>query len=300
MPTLAVLPNWQESPADNFAAAFPSTGMVGINLDQRSPAQLRDCIIPWQGAPANTLAWAAQIGRDIYAKGRDVLWTVPFPGAKQMEAVNRGDFDDLYIGIAYQMKAAADAGRWKGDIWMRLFHEFNLWDNTENRALDAAGKSSADLYKRCFRRIAGLMRNAIAFTGRRLKIAYSPSIERNVVVDWEASYPGGTCVDAITPDLYMCLNFGHAPGVYINNWFREPLLRMRAFAELKGLPFGFGEVGVDDDSMAADLDMALTDAKACKTSWAFMQWWNDWQVTDCRVTDGRNPAVAAILRKHFL
>lgn len=297
MKQLAVLPHWQEIPADDFAGDFPSTSMVGVNLDQRSAAHLRDCIIPWQGAPAGTLAWAAELGRSIYAKGRNVFWTVPFPGAKQMEAVNRGDYDDLYIGIAYQINASARAGGWKGDIWVRLFHEFNLWGNTENRALDAAGNGNADLYKKCFRRIAGLMRNACQYERRTLKIAFSPSVERSVVVDWEAAFPGKTCVDAITPDLYMCLAFGQTPGVYTGNWFREPLLRLRAFCEAKQLPFGLGEVGADDDSMAPDIEMALADVKACKSGWMMIQWWNDWQVVDCRITGGRLPGVAAAVRR---
>lgn len=299
MRTLAVLPNWQESPADNFAAAFPSTGMVGINLDQRSFTQLRDCIIPWDGGASGELAWAGKIGRDIYLTGRNVLWTVPFPGARQMEAVNRGDYDDLYVAIAQQIHQAAVQGKWKGELWLRLFHEGNLEGNTENRAYDLTGKGNADLHKRCYRRIAGIMRNTLTYMGRQAKFAWSPSVERTVICDWRVMWPGKTCVDAITPDLYMCTGFGQSPGVYTGDWFRKPLLELRAFAEEKALPFGLGEVGVNDDAFASDIDMALTDVKACKSGWLFVQWWNDWQVTDCRVTEGRLPAIAAILRKHF-
>ncbi len=297
MKIASVLPHWQDVPADAFVAEFPATTMVGVNLDQRSAAQLKSCIIPWDDGKSGELAWAGNLARDIYARGRNVLWTVPFPGALQMERVKDGDYDDLYIAIAYQQIAAMKAGGWTDDCWTRFGHEHNLWGNTEQRALDKNGKPNAELFKRCYRHVTGLMQRVFTREQRPLKLAFSPSVERHVVVDWELTYPGKAFVDAILPDLYMCTNFGHKPGVYIDNWFREPLLRLRAFAEKKAIPFGLGETGIDDDVMAPDFDMALGDVLDCASGWAIIQYWNDWQVTPCEMDRGKQPATAATWKR---
>lgn len=281
MTILSVHPHYSMIPADDFAADFPKAAIVGINLNQTSPAEL-----------LSSAPWAIGLGQKALSRGREVLWSVPFPGARRLEEVNSGQHDDLYRQITDQLlKAVPGTGR----ILVRLPWEFNLRMNTENLFVDRAGKSNHSLGLLAWRRIAGLFRSR----SPRFQLVWSPSIEHPSasVVDPVKAWPGVEFVDIIAPDLYVARAFGHKPGDYVGGWFRAPLLALRAFAYEKGKPFGLAETGTDSDDFAADVAMWLTDVASAPSGCAFISWWNDWQVVDCRITGGRLPKIAAAVAK---
>lgn len=298
MPVAGVLPNYAEMPADRFVQAFPNTTLVGINFNQESPADLRDSAIPWEvqrNLPRKDDAWGIAAGKTAIAKGRRVLWSVPFPGGGQMEAVNDGRHDDLYRSIADEILRAEPGTH---PIYVRPPWEFNLRGNPENLMLDKNGNVDPVLGLRAWRRIAMLFR----CKSSRFKLVWSPDVEHptSEAFDPLRAWPGVEYVDVIAPDMYLGYAFGHKPGDYTGNWFRTPFLRLRQFAFDKGKMFGLAETGADHDDFMADVRMWLDDAVKAPSGCAFVSWWDDWQVIDCLISTGLRPKLADAYRLALL
>lgn len=272
-----VLPNYAEMPGDRFCAAFPGTAIVGMNFNQTGPAEL-----------SGSVPWGVGLGKQAIAKGRKVLWSVPFPGARRMEEVNEGLHDDRYRLIADQI-LAAEMGA--GVIYVRPPWEFNLPGNPENLMLDKAGAVAAALGARAWRRIAMLFR----CKSPRFKLVWSPDVEHptSEAFDPLKAWPGVEYVDIIAPDMYLGYAFGHKPGDYAGGWFKTPFLRLRQFAYDKGKLFGLAETGADHDDFAPDVRAWLADTVSAPSGCAFVNWWDDWQVIDCVISKPGRPALAA-------
>ena len=276
---IGVLPHYSKIPANDFALEYPATELVGINLNQYGPQELQ-----------GSVPWAVGLSQQVLAAGRKTMWSVPFPGARKLEQVNDGTFDDLYISIAQQILAASPG---TDKIYVRPPWEFNLAYNIENNFNDKNGVLNKTLGIRAWRRIAMIFRS-ISY---RFKIVWSPSVERNNTVNPTEVWPGIPFVDVIAPDFYLCSAMGHTPGDYTGGWFRQPMLDLREFARLKGKPFGLSETGSDNDIFAADVRMWLNDVKTAPSGCEFIIWWNDWQVVDCRIIEGLLPAIALAFKE---
>lgn len=277
MTIAGVLPNYAEMPADRFCGAFPRASMVGMNFNQSGPAEL-----------TGSVPWGIGLGKQATAKGRKVLWSVPFPGARRLEEVNEGLHDDRYRVIAEQLIAAEPGA---GPIYVRLPWEFNLPGNPENLMLNKAGIADPGLGARAWRRIAMTLRTKSS----RFKLVWSPDVEHptSEAFDPLKAWPGVDYVDIVAPDLYLGYAFGHKPGDYTGGWFRTPYLRLRQFAYDKGKPFGLAETGADHDDFIADVRMWLTDTVSAPSGCAFVNWWDDWQVINCVISQPGREALAA-------
>ena len=278
MPTIAgVLPNYSEMPADRFCTRFPQASLVGFNFNQMSPTDL-----------SNSVPWGIGLGKQAIAKGRKVLWSVPFPGARRVEEVNEGLHDDRYRTIADQLLTAEPG---TGVIYVRLPWEFNLPGNPENLMTDKNGVVNVSLGIRAWRRLAMIFRAKSS----RFKIIWSPAVQHptSEAFDPLTAWPGLEYVDIIAPDMYLGYVFGHKPGDYTGGWFKTPFMKLRDFAYLKGKPFGLSETGADHDDFAADVRAWLTDTVAAPSGCAFISWWDDWQVIDCTISTGLRTSLAA-------
>lgn len=289
---LGVLPQLGHIPADNFAAEFPALAMVGINLDQSSAEALRNNIIPWDNGASGGVAWAGKLGRSIYAAGRQVLWSVPFPGARQLEAVVAGSHDALYLAIAKELVRAAPAGT--TPIYVRPPWEFNISFNVENQFVDKDGVPNGELGFKAWRKIAKHFRD----TSPRFRLAWSPAIERTQIVDPIKWWPGVDYVDVIAPDFYMGRALGQQPGQYAS-WYRPAAMRLIDFANSKQKPLALGEVGFETDEYIEDARSFFADTKTAIGGVRFVMWWEDFQMIDTRMLGGRSPKLAALYREMF-
>lgn len=277
MTLLGVLPHLDDIPGDVFAGEFLKTRMVGINCDQSSPAGLRNNF---------ATGWVQGLAKKIMAKGRLVLWSIPFPGPGQLEAIVRGAHTPLYAFIAREILATHpdDGSR----IYVRLPWEFQLAANPENAMYDANGKPDPVLGGNAWRVIATIFRTI----SPRFALIWSPSIERNQLFDPKLAWPGSENVNFIWPDFYMGYTFGHQPGQYAS-WFKPAFMAMRDFAVEKGKRFGLAETGTDHDDFAADFEQWTADALACPNGCEVIVMWQNPDVIDCRVTGGRLPGIHA-------
>lgn len=275
---IGVMPANEDIPAGAFAGRFPRTSLVCINLNQYGPQQLRDCV-----------PYVAGLGRQVVTSGRTPFWSVPMPGARAVEAVNEGIYDDLYTAIGDAIVAVQPGA---STIYVRPPWEFGLaWQ--ENAALDRSGKANAKLYTRAWRRISALLR---AGAPGRIRIVWCPAVDSaGEVVKARDVWPGVRHVDVIAPDFYMGYTFGHTPGAF-RGWFAPMMADLIAFAREKGKPFGLSEVGFDSDDFAADAAATFAMVKAAPTGVEFINWWQNPAVIDCRLTVDARPAIAKLFQ----
>ena len=256
----------------------PTLALLAFN--QSSPGAL------WSSVPYICLQGAA-----FTALGAQVLWSVPCPGGRQLEAIVAGSWDSQYIALFKGIVASSrnDGSR----ILIRLPWEFNLsWQ--ENAAMDKSGRFNATLFIKAFQHLATLAKNV---SSRFMRI-WCPNVCSNQL-DPQLCWPGTDFVEYVAQDFYMQKAY-NKPGDF--NWFlNDPrgLLWGLNFAKLKGRGYALSEWGMDCDTFVGDFNACALWLEGMGPILHHHCWWDSSDVIDCRIADGTHPGLAAAYKLQF-
>jgi hypothetical protein len=260
-----------------FLGRKPDIALLAFN--QNNPAEF-----------ASSIDYIDRQAKSFIAAGCSrILWSVPVPGAGQLEAVVYGTYDGLYADIARRIvTTSAKDSRYR----VRLPWEANLdggpgWGQT-NVAKDAAAKWCGDLHREAQERIARVMRPIL---GPKALLIACPNICENANLDPRCLIPGPDLIDCIALDFYMQRKW-NKPGDFA--WFRDHargLNYWRGEARRLGLYFGLSEWGMDSDDFLADFNACVSWIKANDVH--HHCWWDRPEVIDCRISDGTRPKLGA-------
>lgn len=234
---------------------------------------------------ASSIPWILNRGKEMLAAGAStIVWSVPFPGSRQIERVAAGHFEADYWTIAKSIAAVQP----EGDILVRLPWEFNLgWQ--ENAAIDRYGNWSGDMFLAGWNYLADMFRRA----SPRFRRIWCPNI-LTMDLDPSRCLPRANRYEIIALDFYMQAKWNE-PGSFA--WFRDRpwgLEAMAALGKSKGKPIALTEFGMDSDLLADDLRAALAWAKAHDLH--HLLWWDRPEVIDCRLSDGHLPKLGEIFK----
>jgi hypothetical protein len=254
-------------------------------------------------ALSSSISYVCQQGKAFIANGAQVLWSIPCPGAKQLEEIVAGSYNSLYTNLFQSILAMSPAN---DQIFVRLPWEFNLsWQ--ENAAIDKNGSFNPSLFIKAWVQIATIARNVSA---RFIRI-WCPNAT-TMSYDPQTCWPGVNNVDIISQDFYMQSAYNKAGDF---SWFLNEARGLQwaaDFAHLKGKPYGLSEWGMDSDIFAGDLNSTaswLSDLENAQSSSGFWNnlggavhhhcWWDRSDAIDCRISDGTHPGLAAAYKKKF-
>lgn len=240
---------------------------------------------------SSSTSYICSIALRFMALGPRILWSVPCPGAGQLEAIAAGKHDALYRAIMKQILAVSPGT--SSPILVRLPWEFNL-KGQQNAAVDRYGKWNAPLFVAAWRRIATITRQV----SPRFQRIWCPNVT-TMSLDPALCWPGVDYVEVVSQDFYMQRAYNR-PGDF--KWFRdEPrgLGWAATFAKNKGKRYGLSEWGMDSDIFADDLTAAAAWLKALGAHIHHHCWWDRPEVIDCRISDGTHPRLAAIYKQQF-
>lgn len=234
---------------------------------------------------ANSINWICQQGRQFIADGARVLWSVPCPGSRQLEAIAAGTHDTLYTNLFKAILAASPADG--TGILVRLPWEFNLsWQ--ENAAIDKNGQFNNTLFIQAFRRIATIAKG-VSYRFQRI---WCPNVT-TMSLDPISCWPGAQYVEIISQDFYMQARY-NKPGDFA--WFlneKRGLAWASNFAKSYSKPYGLSEWGMDSDIFVNDLNSAALWLTGLGTTLHHQCWWDRLEVIDCRLSDGTHPQLGA-------
>ena len=239
----------------------------------------------------SSVAYICQHGAQFADEGARILWSVPCPGARQLEAIVAGDWDEPYAKLFNAILAVSPAD--DSGILLRLPWEFNL-ASQENAAIDKNGDFNAGLFVQAFQRLAAL---AWRVSPRFLRI-WCPNV-CTMQLDPVLCWPGADYADVIAQDFYLQKAY-NKPGDF--EWFLNENRGLRwgaEFARRNGCPYGLPEWGMDSDSFAGDFNAAALWLKGLGPRLDHHCWWDRSEVADCRISDGTNPALAAAYRQQW-
>jgi hypothetical protein len=238
-----------------------------------------------------SIPYICQQAMGFRAAGARILWSVPFPGAKQLESVASGSFDALYTKIFKDIIAASPADN--TPIYLRLPWEFNLsWQ--ENAAVDKNGRLNATAFIQAWRQLSAM---AIRISPRFF-IIWCPNVNTNSL-DPLLCWPGGQYVHCVTQDFYMQQKY-NKPGDFA--WFlkeQRGLLWGADLARTYNKKYGLSEWGMDSDIFVADFNMAALWMDGLGTLMHHQCWWDRGEVIDSRLTNGARPRLAAAYKAKF-
>ena len=240
----------------------------------------------WSSVP-----WICNLAAGFIRQGAQVLWSVPCPGFRQHEAIVAGHWDSQYRNLFKSILAASPSG--SADIPVRLPWEFNLAQQ-ENAAFDKTGKFDAALFVQSFRHLADLAKK-VSPRFRRIWCTNACTNGLDPALCW----PGADFVEVIAQDFYLQTAW-NKPGAF--NWFLTEARGLnwgRDFAAQQNRPYGLSEWGMDSDAFLADFKDACAWLKALGQTLDHHCWWDRPEVTDCRISDGTNPALAAEYRRQW-
>ncbi len=239
---------------------------------------------------ANSIPWICNQGAMFAAAGAQILWSVPCPGSRQLEAISAGSFETLYTRLFRSILNVSP--RDDSPILVRLPWEFNLaWQ--ENAALDKNGKVNTTVFVNAWRRIATI---AKGMSPRFLRI-WCPNVTTQSL-DPIKCWPGFQFVEIVSQDFYMQTAW-NKPGDL--GWFlKEPRgLQWGAdFAKFYKKPYAISELGMDSDIFAADLNALSTWLRGL-TNVHHIAWWDRPEVIDSRISDGTHPMIGKAFRNQF-
>ena len=238
----------------------------------------------------SSIPWAVAQARKFIALGADMMWSVPFPGRGQLEAIVAGVHDSLYRDAAVLIAAASPDS---GPIWVRLPWEFNL-EGQENAARDARGRWDPGLFVAAWTRLVRILRGI----SMRFRFVWCPGILLDNAIDPEACWPGGENVDIVAGDFYMSRRW-HTPGAFLA--FRRAgrgLDWMVDFAGTHGKSPAVSEYGFDDDRFVGDFEAMAEWLKGLRNLHHHL-WWDRPEVIDCRISNGMHPCLGAAYRREF-
>jgi hypothetical protein len=279
----------------NFAKWFgrkPPLAMLAFNQTSAS-------------ALSSSISYICQQGSAFMANGAQVLWSVPCPGAKQLEAIAAGNYNSLYTNIFQSILAVSPKDT--TPILVRLPWEFNLIGQ-ENAAIDKNGKLNAGVFVSAWVQIATIAKNVSS----RFARIWCPNVT-TMALDPATCWPGMQWVEIISQDFYMQSAYNKAGDF---SWFLNEARGLQwaaDFAHGKCKPYGFSEWGMDSDIFVADFNAAASWLANLESTWAGSPYWNSlggavhhhcwWDrsdVIDCRISDGTtHPKLAAAYKAKY-
>lgn len=257
-------------------------GLVNLFFDQRSPQHLAG----WR--------WIVDRARGFYGAGASrILWSVPFPGKGQLEAVVFGTYDRLYSEMAQAIAAAvADAKDARARI--RIGWEPNFgWQ--ENAARAGNGDWNAGLYVKAFEHVAAIFQREIG--RKKAFIVWCPNVG---VYDCDplSLVADPQFVDCYAQDFYLQKAYD-STGFF--GYFRDRERGLnwgRELATSFGRSYALSEWGMDDDRFVPDLAAAAAWIK--ENDLHHHCWWdrNDGPI-GCAISDGSRTKLAAAYKEAF-
>lgn len=225
------------------------------------------------------------------ALGAKIYWSVPTPGARQLEAIVAGTHDALYGRLFKRIVAAEGAGN--ASILVRLPWEFNLAEQ-ENAARDQNGNWNAALFVAAWQHLAKLARVA----SPRFRRVWCPNVGRHGI-DPELCWPGADHVEIVAQDFYLQTRYD-PPGTFF--YFRNSDRGLgwgTEFARRFAKPYGLSEWGMDSDRYAADLAATGVWLAGLGSQLHHFCWWDRPEGIDCRISDGSHALLGKTFRTEF-
>lgn len=247
-------------------------------------------------ALSSSISYICQQGAAFIAAGAQILWSVPCPGAKQLEAIAAGSYNSLYTTLFQSILAVSPAD--SSSILVRLPWEFNLaWQ--ENAAINKNGSFSASLFITAFRQIATIAKSV----SPRFSRIWCPNVT-TMNFDPLNCWPGVDYVEIVAQDFYMQSAYDQ-PG-FFNAYFLTEARGLQwgaDFAHLKGKQFGLSEWGMDSDIFVGDLNAAASWLSGLALGGRLHHhcWWDrsDGGI-NCRISDGTHPGLGAAYKTQFV
>jgi hypothetical protein len=253
---------------------------------------------------SSSISYICQQGAAFMKDGAQILWSVPCPGARQLEAIVAGSYNSLYTNLFQSILEVSPAG--SSHIFARLPWEFNL-AGQQNAAQDKSGNWDAALFISAWKVLATICQSV----SPRFRIIWCPNVCTQAL-DPLTCWPGVGYVDIIAQDFYMQSAY-NKPGDF--SWFLNEARGLQwgaNFAYTKGKPYGLSEWGMDSDIFVSDLNSAaswLAKLEASQSNSGFWIklggalhhhcWWDRTDVINCMISDGSLPDLAAAYQKQF-
>lgn len=249
-----------------------------------------------EGSPAafaSSIPYIATQGRAFIGAGATVIWSVPCPGSKQLEAIVGGQHDALYLNCAKAILGAYGA-RDVSPIYVRLPWEFNL-PGQPSGARDREDRWNAPLFVAAWVKLARIFQVA----SPRFRRIWCPNVERQGI-DPELCWPGSQHVDIIAQDIYIQKAYSK-PGAFRNYFLgcQNGLQWGVDFARKNGKPYALGEYGIDDDSLVGDAAAMFVWIKSLGRTLHHHNWWDRRENIDTKISDGSHPKVGAAYKAAF-
>ena len=301
MAAVGSMPNGLSSPA----AAAVTTAKVGSITGNDPSGYLRFASFLGRKQPLALLAfnqtsaanlWSSvpyicQQGAAFAADGAQVLWSVPCPGPRQLEAIVDHTWVGKYGTLFKSILAASPQNN--SPILIRLPWEFNLaWQ--ENAAIDKNGNFNAALFISAFQTLSNVARGV----SPRFQRIWCPNVT-TMGLDPLSCWPGSAFVDIVAQDFYMQSAY-NKPGDF--SWFlkeQRGLLWGANFARQNGKTYGLSEWGMNSDAFTGDLNAAALWLAGLGSALHHQCWWDRSDVIDCRISDGTHPGLGAAFRAQF-
>jgi hypothetical protein len=241
-------------------------------------------------ALSSSISYMCQQAEGFMADGAQILWSVPCPGAKQLEAIVAGSYDSLYTNL-FQSILAVSLNSTR--ILVRLPWEFNLgWQ--ENAAIDRNGNVNCTLFINAWIRIASIAKNVSPYFYR----IWCPNVT-TMSLDPINCWPGAKYVEYISQDFYMQSAYNKAGDF---SWFLNEARGLKwcsNFAVAQGKRYGLSEWGMDSDVFVGDLNSTAAWLASLGNNMNHHCWWDRSDVIDCSISDGSHPGLAAAYKKQF-
>jgi hypothetical protein len=247
---------------------------------------------------SQSISYICQQGKAFMAAGAQILWSVPCPGARQLEAIVAETYHSLYTSLFQAILAVSPKD--STPILVRLPWEFNLAAQ-QNAAIDSNGKPNAALFIEAWIAIANI---AKAVSSRFSRI-WCPNVTTEAL-DPLTCWPGTDNVEIISQDFYMQKAYNKAGDF---SWFLHEARGLKwcaDFARSTGKPYGLSEWGMDSDIFVDDLNSAASWLSELNNTSSHRAgefhhhcWWDRSDAIDCRISNATHPALAAAYKKHF-
>lgn len=265
----------------NFATWFGRKPQLAhLYFNQTSAANLQ-----------SSISYICQQGKAFIADGAQILWSVPCPGPRQLEAIIAMSYDSLYTSLFKSILAVSPADG--TPIFVRPPWEFNLaWQ--DNAAIDKAGNWNPSVFKQAWQRIARIAK----YISPRFMRIWCPNVT-TMGLDPQTCWPDQPNVDIVAQDFYMQSAYNN-PGDF--SWFLSEARGLQwgaSFAAMEGKPYGLSEWGMDSDTFAADFNSAASWLSSLGKAVHHQCWWDRSDGIDCRISDGTHPGLAAAYQNQF-
>jgi len=300
--TMGAVSEWLASPAQASGTLGGTVGCIGGNdpasylqfakfLGRKPPMAL---LAFNQSSPAalwSSVPYICGQGVAFRTAGANVLWSVPCPGAKQLEAIAAGTWTSNYTTLFKSILAASAPDN--SAILVRLPWEFNLsWQ--ENAAMDKNSHFNTALFVSAWQVMATIARNI----SPRFRIIWCPNVT-TMQLDPLKCWPGVDYVDYVTQDFYMQAAY-NKPGDF--SWFlneQRGLLWASQFAASKGKRYGLSEWGMDSDAFVGDFNAASLWLKGLGTALQHHCWWDRADTINCTISNNAHPGLAAAYKAQW-